>query len=692
MKFQILLFFAVASSLQSETPTAESALVADPYVVRASRIGVQWHKAPQSVTVVQSEALEAAETQPLGEILEGRSGASYMVRGNGFATAKSGIQMRSWAMGSEIVVAKDGRRLSNDTDGEGFDLSLIDLGSLESVELLRGASSSLYGSGAHAGVVNLVGRRPGSKPGAVLRSLGGSAGFEHLCLEMEQKLGPWGIRFSGSQQGAGDYWTPDYGTFRNTGQHRVTGSLLLEREIGADSLLKLSAQFGRGWDNGLPGDLYAPAPDDRDLSDDRGYGVAEWREKVGQGSEIKVSYDYGLKARENLRLGARGPARTRVDQQQLSRGQGLLASYDSLFGAHHLISGAEGRREDHSGSGWLQPPTGPGYASPKLPPSSVENASAFLQDEWDFNERLRVSIGARGDFFKTSLYESADVLFTPTASERSAPTAHLGLSYELVDGLSLKASGGNSYVAPNVIQLYTFNPRTGFALLGNPVLDPETGYSVDLGIAGSGRRWKGELTGFVSEMQNRLEMGIMLRDFGAGGNSFIDITGKFSRPDLLADPKLVNAPTNKWFYHYNLGVTQVQGFEGMGEIEFMESFFLAASFNLSTRMIETTTGRWLDSLPSFSSRVSIEKRGGGWEAYLVGRYGGAYDTVSRSRPGIPLVHKADYFIVDLSLRYEILQGLTLICSGKNLFNTAWQQTLDMPEPGLEGRLGMELSL
>jgi outer membrane receptor protein involved in Fe transport len=76
----------------------------------------------------------------------------------------------------------------------------------------------------------------------------------------------------------------------------------------------------------------------------------------------------------------------------------------------------------------------------------------------------------------------------------------------------------------------------------------------------------------------------------------------------------------------------------------------------------------------------------------VGRYGGAYATQSRTRPGLPWVGKQEYFVMDLYLRYVLREGLTLMLSGKNLLNAAWQQTLDVPEPGLEGRLGMELSI
>lgn len=664
------------------------AVDAGPVVISATRIQSEWRKAPQSVTVIGNEALETGESRPLGEILEGSSGASYLVRTNGFAAAKSGVQMRAWAMGSEIVVAKDGLRLSNDTDGEGFDLSLIDLGSLERVELLRGASSSLYGSGAHAGVINLVSRKPGTEPGTKLRFLGGSSGSEHACLEAEAASGPWALRFSAAQESVPDYSSPDYGVMANSAHHRITGSLLASLQTGARSSLGLSALFGRGWDNGLPGDLAAPAPDDLDLSDERGAAALDWRLGLGHSSELRLAYDWGLKDRQNLRLGARGPARTRVVQQQLSRSHALHLGLTSELKRQRLAFGVEGRRELHDGSGWVQPPSGAGYAAPKLPPASVDNPSVYAQDEAELGEKLRLSIGARGDYFSDVLYESQDMLFRPAQNESSAATGHLGLSYELSPGLSVKASGGNSYVAPNVIQRYTFNPRTGFALLGNPGIGPESGYSADLGLAGNGKGWKAELTGFTSEMQGRLVTGLLVRS----GASFKDLNGAFTRPDLLSDPKLMNAPTNKWFYHYNLGVTQVQGFEGMGELEFAPDWFLGASFNAATRMVETGSGAWLDSIPSVSARASLEKRRGRVEGALIARYGGAYGTVSRTRPGSPLVTKPEYCVFDLSIRCKLGPGLTWITIANNLLDSAWQQTLDVPEPGIEGRAGIELSI
>ncbi len=315
-----------------------------------------------------------------------------------------------------------------------------------------------------------------------------------------------------------------------------------------------------------------------------------------------------------------------------------------------------------------------------------------MQDEWDLHERLRLSLGGRADYIHDRLYDSPDVLFSATDSESSAATGHAGLSFEFLDGISFKASAGNSYVAPNIIQLYTFNPRTGFALLGNPRLDPETGYSVDLGLAGEGKGWRAELTAFTSEMRGRLEMSLLLRDFAGGGTRFLDLDGAFSRPDLLDHPKLVGAPTNKWFYHRNLGLVQVQGFEGMAEVSLWRDWTLAGSFNANTQMAELSTGKWLDTAPAVSARLALEKRQGPLEFTLSARYGAAYDTVSRTRPGLPTVRKPDYLVADFFMHWHFLEDTALLLSLKNLFNVAWQQTLDMPESGFAGRAGLELEL
>ena len=59
---------------------------------------------------------------------------------------------------SYVLILIDGRRLHGDNGGEN-DLSLIDPHNIERIEIVKGASSALYGSDAIAGVINIITRK-----------------------------------------------------------------------------------------------------------------------------------------------------------------------------------------------------------------------------------------------------------------------------------------------------------------------------------------------------------------------------------------------------------------------------------------------------------------------------------------------------------------------------------------------------
>ena len=66
----------------------------------------------------------------------------------------SGIQMNG--LGNDyILILINGKRINGDTGGQN-DLSSINPANIERIEIVKGAASSLYGSDAIAGVINII--------------------------------------------------------------------------------------------------------------------------------------------------------------------------------------------------------------------------------------------------------------------------------------------------------------------------------------------------------------------------------------------------------------------------------------------------------------------------------------------------------------------------------------------------------
>lgn len=106
--------------------------------------------APVQTEVITSRMLRQYGGKSLEDILSGLN-ASFA-----FNEGDMGSQMQLNGLGnSYILVLVDGKRLHGDVGGEN-DLSLIDPHNIEKIEIVKGASSALYGSDAIAGVVNII--------------------------------------------------------------------------------------------------------------------------------------------------------------------------------------------------------------------------------------------------------------------------------------------------------------------------------------------------------------------------------------------------------------------------------------------------------------------------------------------------------------------------------------------------------
>ena len=106
--------------------------------------------APVQTEVITSRMLKNYGGKSLEDILSGLT-ASFA-----FNEGDMGSQMQMNGLGNNyILVLVDGKRIHGDVGGEN-DLSLIDPHNIEKIEIVKGASSALYGSDAIAGVINII--------------------------------------------------------------------------------------------------------------------------------------------------------------------------------------------------------------------------------------------------------------------------------------------------------------------------------------------------------------------------------------------------------------------------------------------------------------------------------------------------------------------------------------------------------
>ena len=106
--------------------------------------------APVQTEVITHRMLKDYGGRSLEDILAGLT-ASFA-----FNQDDMGSQMQLNGLGNDyILVLIDGKRIHGDVGGQN-DLSLIDPQNIEKIEIVKGASSALYGSDAIAGVINVI--------------------------------------------------------------------------------------------------------------------------------------------------------------------------------------------------------------------------------------------------------------------------------------------------------------------------------------------------------------------------------------------------------------------------------------------------------------------------------------------------------------------------------------------------------
>ncbi|GAB2180803.1 TonB-dependent vitamin B12 receptor [Denitratisoma sp. agr-D3] len=129
-------------------------------VVIATRVPTRANELLSDVTVVGREDIQRAGHQSLPELLSSLPGIQFSRNGG---PGSSGSLFIRGSNSSHALVLVDGQRLSSATTGTTA-IEHIPVEQIERIEILRGPASSLYGSDAIGGVIQIYTRDPAEKP------------------------------------------------------------------------------------------------------------------------------------------------------------------------------------------------------------------------------------------------------------------------------------------------------------------------------------------------------------------------------------------------------------------------------------------------------------------------------------------------------------------------------------------------
>lgn len=417
-----------------------------------------------AVTVLDRRDIEAREKSSVLELLRSIPGLEILQGGGPGRTASALLR---GAGSANTLVLLDGIP-QNSPNAGGFDFADLRTDQLERIEILRGPQSSLYGSEALGGVINLVTRaaapgepwRAGAAVGELASQryyLGGGRAWERadgLFTFSHERVGGLGAASERRGNREEDPFEVSSLTARAGARLGPSGRLdavvhWLDAEAALDGFAWGAGpvddpnwvQHRRAWSGALKAEgRLSPA----------------WRQSVRLTTfHERLDGDDPDTAWNRFRI------RSRVDELSLQSDIQLSRANLLTVGAAH-----QERRGENSGN----------FAE------GVQLQSLFAQDQASWNERLFATAAVRLDDHSTA---------------GSKATYRGTLAWRIGRGGRLHASYGTGFRAP------TFN-ELAFPYYGNPRLRPETSRGADLGLAWkfAGGRGTFDLTWFAHRYEN----------------------------------------------------------------------------------------------------------------------------------------------------------------------------------------------
>lgn len=146
----------------SQVAKAQDSLKLEDVVIKATKNDQKQSQTGKVVTIISKEVLERSHGKSLPELISEQAG--IIVAG---ASSNPGLNKSVFFRGAGsayAVVLIDGI-VQNDPSGNGgaFDLRLISIDQIDHIEILRGGQSTIYGSDAVAGVINIITKKGGPK-------------------------------------------------------------------------------------------------------------------------------------------------------------------------------------------------------------------------------------------------------------------------------------------------------------------------------------------------------------------------------------------------------------------------------------------------------------------------------------------------------------------------------------------------
>jgi outer membrane receptor protein involved in Fe transport len=518
-----------SASVERDFQLEPALIELDEVVVSTNRTENYLRNSPFAELIVDKEEIKVRPAITLADILQNEPGISLIREGVwGTEISIRGLNREN------IVTLIDGNRVVTSTDVAAR-LSMIDLNDIERVEVIKGASSSIYGSGATGGIVNVITKSPQfydefALKGNILAEYNSVNDLSILSGSLLSGGSIWSLKISGSYRNAENIQTP-IGELKNSQFEDYTFSGAFNISPIENQKLKIDYQNFRANDVGIPG--ASVFPENAEVR----YPY-EFRELISAGYDIQnisktfyklsLKYSHQLIERsvenipnivQNIPASGNNPAR-RVSVLKITPSadhnnnnaqiQGNFWLFDSnnlIFGLDYWDRSYKGERERYQlievfdSLGNVISTTNKIIGEKPLPNSTYSSLGIFAQDDFKlFKDKLSTTIGLRYDFINITSEETVNpeyeivngelntnppnqkVIWPNTSTSNSSYSANLGFIYSVFANFDLSLALGYAFRSPSLEERFQYIDQGSFVRVGNPDLQPEKGLSSDFGI------------------------------------------------------------------------------------------------------------------------------------------------------------------------------------------------------------------
>jgi outer membrane receptor for ferrienterochelin and colicins len=624
---------AVPYSKKSDSVRTQKTITTQQVVVTGTRNESLVKDSPVRVEVISNAQLQSTSMVNTGDLLREQTGLLLTTN------VRTGIQMMGLSPDYTLILI-DGQPMVGRIAGV-LELSRISVGNIDRVEIVKGPMSSLYGSDALAGVINIITKKPTEgfsgkvysqylQRGAAEFQLDGGYGSNDV-----EATAFFNTKSAQAFELQSDKLTVPYSGFTDyTGQAKGLWRVSSSVNLSANGRFFQSDSRGR-FTESFFGQIAANNGSVRQQEFSGSIG-SEWT----HGKARLTAQLYGSNYRERYNFDTTQAAAGRIDDLSRQIWRGYL-QYDVFWNLRNRFTfGLETNYDNTSGSRY---PDKPYY----------QTFSVFGQWEGNPTEWVSYSLSAR--YVDNSAYAN------PSLSGKGFDSTlltmlwlsnpKLALNFKITDNLQFRTSIGTGFKVPDFRQLYVqFSnrlPGSGYDLLGarrlGLDLQPERSTAFDAGITynftseSSENPVSGsvEVRGFRNNLSNLIEYYYVGQDVSntVSVYSYHNLSHVFTQ-GIEANVRTAKQLSTNYLLSADVGYQYLDAndVEVLDAIAKKEAVYISGEYLLR----KNYGGLWLRSRHSGVGRVQIDAQDVGIRANIRVQYVGRFGDESLDKNGLAI--------------------------------------------------------